>query len=95
MPVTLADNSRECPTISPLPALITTEEVKQKDDDPTTSSQIDRPITPNDPERDTLLVKGMNIPAFLTPQIPKVHAARQLTTFSKFTTLPVEQDFVA
>ncbi|EXM35560.1 hypothetical protein FOTG_00022 [Fusarium oxysporum f. sp. vasinfectum 25433] len=90
MPVTLADNSRECPTISPLPALITTEEVKQKDDDP-----IDRPITPNDPERDTLLVKGMNIPAFLTPQIPKVHAARQLTTFSKFTTLPVEQDFVA
>ncbi|KAI8414511.1 hypothetical protein FOFC_04123, partial [Fusarium oxysporum] len=34
IPVTLADNSRECPTISPLPALITTEEVKQKDDDP-------------------------------------------------------------
>ncbi|RKK93821.1 hypothetical protein BFJ68_g2555 [Fusarium oxysporum] len=32
MPVTLADNSREGPTISPLPALIATEEVKQKDD---------------------------------------------------------------
>lgn len=37
----------------------------------------------------------MNIPIFLTPQILKVHAARQLMTFSKFPTLPVEQDFVA
>ncbi|KAG7414350.1 Heterokaryon incompatibility protein 6, OR allele [Fusarium oxysporum f. sp. rapae] len=47
-----------------------------------------------DPERDTLLVKGMNIPAFLTtPQIPNLHAIRRLMTFSRFPTLPVEQDY--
>lgn len=46
------------------------------------------------PERDTLLVKGMNIPAFLTTsQIPNLQAVRRLMTFSRFPTLPVEQDY--
>ncbi|KAH7244484.1 uncharacterized protein BKA55DRAFT_704401 [Fusarium redolens] len=47
-----------------------------------------------DPERDTLLVKGMNLPAFLScTQKPNHHTIRRLMTFSKFPVLPPEQDY--
>ncbi|KAF4500396.1 heterokaryon incompatibility het-6 [Fusarium agapanthi] len=38
-----------------------------------------------DPERDILLVKGMNIPAFLkSAQVPRLHAVRRLITCRQF-----------